>query len=390
VTIDLRDHLQALLDEADKRYQQRFDAQTKAIDAALQAAKEAVTKAETANDKRFECVSSDTMILCADLIWRPAGELRVGDELIAFDEEAEADSGRRGRRFRRSVVTANAVQDDALIEVQTPRGNVRCNPQHPWLVRPQDKRLDWRWVRADNLQYGDAVHHVFDPWTVDTSWESGWLAGMFDGEGCLMLDKNKRTQLSIAQRESPTSDRIDAELRKRVQFVGAHRFEPGTRSTPRNTCPIFHFIVTRLPDVMTLLGSVRPPRLLAKAELAWDRKPLGGWHRHTLVTGIVQAGRGKIAALSTSTKTYIAAGFAMHNSVNEFRQTLSDQSANFMARSEFNARSDAMIEKIDALRERLDKAEGTGSGLRLGWGLLLGGIGLAATIISAVVLLGKP
>lgn len=41
----------------DKRYQQRFEAQTKAIDAALLAAKEAVTKAETATEKRFESVN---------------------------------------------------------------------------------------------------------------------------------------------------------------------------------------------------------------------------------------------------------------------------------------------------------------------------------------------
>lgn len=56
-SVDVLEHVRALMEEADKRYQQRFDAQTKAIDAALQAAKEAVTKAETANDKRFESLN---------------------------------------------------------------------------------------------------------------------------------------------------------------------------------------------------------------------------------------------------------------------------------------------------------------------------------------------
>ena len=67
-TVSLFDHLTALLDELrvattdrfedrDIRYQQRFDAQTKAIDAALQAAKEAVIKAEIATEKRFEAVN---------------------------------------------------------------------------------------------------------------------------------------------------------------------------------------------------------------------------------------------------------------------------------------------------------------------------------------------
>jgi hypothetical protein len=55
--IPLIDHVKALLAQMDLRYQQRFDAQTLAINAALQAAKEAVTKAETATERRFEGVN---------------------------------------------------------------------------------------------------------------------------------------------------------------------------------------------------------------------------------------------------------------------------------------------------------------------------------------------
>jgi hypothetical protein len=65
-----------------------------------------------------------------------------------------------------------------------------------------------------------------------------------------------------------------------------------------------------------------------------------------------------IAQLSTSTKTYLAGGFAMHNSVNEFRATLSDQSKNFITKQ-------AM------------------------WGYLVGAIGLAATLITLTVLFVK-
>lgn len=53
----LREHLQALMVEADKRNQQRFEAQEKAVTAALQAQKEAVIKAETAAERRFESVN---------------------------------------------------------------------------------------------------------------------------------------------------------------------------------------------------------------------------------------------------------------------------------------------------------------------------------------------
>jgi hypothetical protein len=60
--------LRELIDERDLRYQQRYDASQKALDAALlsadravqaalQAAKEAVTKAELSADKRFELLN---------------------------------------------------------------------------------------------------------------------------------------------------------------------------------------------------------------------------------------------------------------------------------------------------------------------------------------------
>lgn len=49
--------LRQLMDERDVRYQQRFDAQNKAIDSALVSADRAVTKAEVATEKRFESMN---------------------------------------------------------------------------------------------------------------------------------------------------------------------------------------------------------------------------------------------------------------------------------------------------------------------------------------------
>lgn len=54
---NLREYLDIRLKEKDLRDQQRFDAQSLAISSALQAAKEAVNKAEAANERRFEGVN---------------------------------------------------------------------------------------------------------------------------------------------------------------------------------------------------------------------------------------------------------------------------------------------------------------------------------------------
>lgn len=56
-TITDREYLSAIMAERDRQYSQRFDAQEKAVAAALAAAKEAVSKAEGAAEKRFESVN---------------------------------------------------------------------------------------------------------------------------------------------------------------------------------------------------------------------------------------------------------------------------------------------------------------------------------------------
>jgi hypothetical protein len=67
---------------------------------------------------------------------------------------------------------------------------------------------------------------------------------------------------------------------------------------------------------MKLLGSVRPKRLMLRADGVWEGRALFGRSRGTLatVTSVKDAGMGTIAMLSTSTGTYIGAGFPHHNS----------------------------------------------------------------------------
>jgi hypothetical protein len=50
-------HLRELMDERDRRYQERYEASEKAVGAALASAKEAVLKAELSADKRFELLN---------------------------------------------------------------------------------------------------------------------------------------------------------------------------------------------------------------------------------------------------------------------------------------------------------------------------------------------
>lgn len=50
-------HLREIMDERDRRYQERFEASTRAVEAAFASAKEAVLKAEIASERRFDSVN---------------------------------------------------------------------------------------------------------------------------------------------------------------------------------------------------------------------------------------------------------------------------------------------------------------------------------------------
>lgn len=299
----------------------------KAVAAALSASDKAVTKAEIAQAKVNECVTPETPVLCADLVWRPAGELKPGDTIVGLDEDSPSS---RGRRFRSATVLANSPARAKIVEVATSKGSMRCTLNHPWLSRKHAKAWNgWQWKHAADLRPGDEVLQPLDVWETDDSWWGGWLAGLYDGEGCLSVGRG-RVQLTISQRVSPTAETIlrVAEDKIGKEEVRAYIFR-SKRWQPRQDV----FVCSR-PSILKTLGSIRPTRLLADAEKAWVGAVVASHGRAVTVTSVKPIGIGDIAELSTTTKTYLAGGFAAHNTQNEFRGSLRDQAATQMPRSE--------------------------------------------------------
>lgn len=97
-----------------------------------------------------------------------------------------------------------------------------------------------------------------------------------------------------------------------------------------------------------------------------------------------------VLALAAADKAVLKAEAATEKrfeSVNEFRQTLSDQTRSFISKVEFDAVRHTNAERIADLASRLDKIEGKAVGLNAGWVYLLGGLSVAATLASVVVLI---
>jgi hypothetical protein len=333
--------------ERDTRVDQVSGLNKIALDAAFAAQKEAA------------CVSADTPILCADLVWRPAGDLLVGDELVALDENGP------NRHYRRSIVTANSLVRAPLLLVNTSEGSVRCTYDHLWLIR-RHRGHAYEWQQADALRPGDSVSRVLDVWDVDRSFDGGWLSGILDGEGCLTFKSrsNGGGKLSIGQVDGLTADLIEDALKAHHVTVVAHVRPAGTYgSQGRGAQAQRRWEINRRPDVMRLLGSVRPRRLLVHADEVWEGFAIKGHERWTVVESVEGAGSGLIASLSTSTSTYIAAGFAMHNTKqDEANQKAIDKSERATNESIIKlaaaaeAANKALSDKIEDLKSRLNDA----------------------------------
>jgi hypothetical protein len=116
-------------------------------------------------------------------------------------------------------------------------------------------------------------------------------------------------------------------------------------------------------------------------------------------TALTAAERAVATALLSAEKAVTKAEAAAEKrfeSINEFRGQLSDQAATFLARSEADARFEAMAEKIESngklsaeriadINRRLDLNQGKSSGIGATWGVLLGGASFIGTVIAIVL-----
>jgi 5'-deoxynucleotidase YfbR-like HD superfamily hydrolase len=149
----------------------------------------------TGHVKEFYCPTLDHKILTSDLRWVPAGDIRLGDKLVGFDEfPVERDAaGNLRRKYRPSIVIhSNPVKRD-IIRLELNNGQtIKSSYEHPWLVATKQSR-NQKWISAIEL-FNDItngkrryMHCFMDMWDENLSKSAGWLSGMYGGEGFLSI-----------------------------------------------------------------------------------------------------------------------------------------------------------------------------------------------------------
>lgn len=301
--------------------------------------------------KTYNCLTPDHKVLTTDLRWVEIGTLDVGDDILGFDENP-GDSGGIGRRLKRSTVLGNRRTIDTVYEVTLSNGDkIKCTGDHQWLVSPytsaslqsdpHGSQGGQRWKTTRELvvngHYLDGRRStgpignssVLFKYTnvvgeLNTR-EAGWLAGMLDGEGSLSNRKPTASSpnvggftIGVTQAVGPELDRLQDTLSalypNAPMYVQAENYYASkSNGAIKSTKPIGNITIGgTFMEKTEFLAQVRPERLIRN--INWDNLPrLEGRGQRVSVVNIECLGEQEIVILETSTKTYIADGYAMHN-----------------------------------------------------------------------------
>lgn len=251
------------------------------------------------------CVAPDTPVLMSDLTYRAAGDLKIGDSLVGFDESVPP---RHRRRFRKAVVTEMLEIELECIEIETSDGvKTVASEGHPWLVRSGASHA---WCLTSNLHLGSRIMSLGRPQERTDSWDAGYLAGVIDGEGSI----EKKGRMKFTQQDNAClaeASRIltDFGVPSKVRAKGA-----GKRG--HEEC----FDVVLNPgkensgvEHLKLLAQLRPPKTMQeRGERLWVGRGVQIAEDVTVV-GLRRVGLRKTAAFTTSTSTFVANGMLTHN-----------------------------------------------------------------------------
>jgi len=254
----------------------------------------------------IRCMAPETRVLTSDLRYVPVGSLAVGDKLVAFDEfPAEGTANRQWREA--DVLNVGRAMLDSYRVALTDGTAITCSAEHLWLTGSGSKRT---WVRTDELfeRHGrynaPRVVKLLDVWEPLETRQAGYLAGMFDGEGCLSTS-GKGLQLGIDQKDN-------AALRLVKDALTELGFEFGAHMKPNE---VWHLnILGGRREILRFLGTIRPQRLIDRFVADGGADTLGKMYGELVdIESVEHVGMSEVVTLATSTETLVAEGFAHHN-----------------------------------------------------------------------------
>lgn len=245
-------------------------------------------------------------LLTADLQWILSSEIEVGAELIGFSETL----GHGKTVFEKTIVESVQKVIEPSYIMYVDRSEILVSHAHQW-VASSPARHHIKWRTTESLKPGYNLRRLVKPWKIDRSYDAGWFAGFLDGEGAL-----SGYQLSCAQK---TSDMLSEKMWDMFELYTSNALHETTRLANGNRQEMTVARVANLPDILSLLGTVRPERLLSKIpEFLEGKSPLTMQNNRVSIQDIEFVGNQEVYSIQTSSKTLVAEGYLSHNCHNRW------------------------------------------------------------------------
>lgn len=252
------------------------------------------------------CIAPDHKVLTDSLQWIAAGQIKINDVLLGFDEFGPH------RKYKRAIVTKTETDIAEVYEVKLSSGKIfKVTGNHQWLVRKKktlDSAIIWKTtkeLRGKNDPSGyspSRIPKVMNTWTENSSKDAGWLAGMFDGEGNIL--KNSVEKLCVAQNPGILLNKIE-------NILTENSIKYSITNKNNSNCKTLS-ILGNVGIKLEFLGTYRPERLIS--QINFDKLGLLKTNVYEEVETITPIGKQEIIKITTSTGTFICDGYPMHNS----------------------------------------------------------------------------
>ena len=268
------------------------------------------------------CYTPDMRILIADYRWVAIKDIKIGERIMAVDEELHplknGANRRNPRKMRVAIVEAKAHFIKETFEVSLDNGaKVIVTGEHRHLCRQRAGDYT-QWREVSKTKVGDYIRYITPP-PKDTisPYEDGWFGGLLDGEGSYR--ENPQIRISFTQVKGEVLNRAKKYLEDRgISYYESIDNRKSISSSKLGNKPVHCIAINRFTDMVEILSKCRPSRFVNKEIFDGHELPgkaiKGGGACWAKVISVTPMGRRKVVDLQTSKKTYICEGLVSHNS----------------------------------------------------------------------------